>query len=492
MANNVFANGREIACKAAEGKSTCAFPDVCMTPPETPATPAGVPVPYPNTGYAKDTTKGSKTVKISGKPVMLRDQSYFKTSTGNEAGSAAKKGVVTGVNRGKVYFNSWSMNVKIEGKNVVRHLDLTTHNHGSVPGNTGVWRYIDTGVEAGQCERDKRKVEAKCKPKEEADQATGKRKRQGDVDKKPATWKDSACKGLEFKPLDNLDPAAIERKLNEILDVGKQLEDALRKAKDILVEKVETWALEKGGRLIAKSAVKGWLGPLGWVWTAYDVVSAGLEIKDMWGILDEMKEDIETLKQLPKEIEEIKKQGLTPKSLANAQAALARAVPCLRARKCMLVPYEKSRQSKQRGDEDSGCCPGQTPHHLMPKSQFKDAADCPGYNEDKAPCVCVEGTSHSKGGTHQKFHDFIEPEIKRAADAQGEMTYRQAKTIALNSHEKVFGHCSKACLAAQLDNHYKQVCGRPGKGFNENSKVRAASAKSNKVYQNVPQEGAEI
>jgi len=30
-------------------------------------------------------------------------------------------------------FNSWSMNVKIEGKNVVRHLDLTTHNHGSGP-----------------------------------------------------------------------------------------------------------------------------------------------------------------------------------------------------------------------------------------------------------------------------------------------------------------------------------------------------------------------
>ena len=69
-------------------------------------------MPYPNTGYAKDTTKGSKSVKISGKEVMLKDKSYFKQSTGDEAGSAAKKGVVTGVNRGKVYSNSWSMNVK--------------------------------------------------------------------------------------------------------------------------------------------------------------------------------------------------------------------------------------------------------------------------------------------------------------------------------------------------------------------------------------------
>lgn len=136
MANNVFVNGREIACKKSDGKSVCAFPDVCMTPPETPATPPGVPVPYPNTGYAKDTTNGSKTVKISGKEVMLKNKSYFKQSTGDEAGSAAKKGVVTGVNRGKVYFDSWSMNVKIEGKNVVRHLDLTTHNHASAPGNS--------------------------------------------------------------------------------------------------------------------------------------------------------------------------------------------------------------------------------------------------------------------------------------------------------------------------------------------------------------------
>ena len=35
---------------------------------------------------------------------------------------------------GKVYFNAWSMDVKVEGENVVRHLDMTTHNHGSGPG----------------------------------------------------------------------------------------------------------------------------------------------------------------------------------------------------------------------------------------------------------------------------------------------------------------------------------------------------------------------
>ena len=164
MANEVFANGREIACKAADGKSICAFPDVCFTPPQTPATPPGVPIPYPNTAFAKDTTKGSKTVKISNKEVMLKNKSHFKKSTGNEAGRAPKKGIVTSKIQGKVYFTSWSPNVKVEGKNVVRHLDLTTHNHGSATTNTGTWPYKDsmTPAQLKHCKDDMDKEKAAC------------------------------------------------------------------------------------------------------------------------------------------------------------------------------------------------------------------------------------------------------------------------------------------------------------------------------------------
>ena len=143
MANEVFANGRELSCRKGAGKSICAFPDVCMTPPENPATPPGVPIPYPNTGASSDTTSGSKAVQITGKEVMLKNKSYFKKSMGDEAGCAAKKGVVSSVNRGKVYFTSWSMDVKIEGENAVRHLDLTTHNHASPITNTGPWPFAD-------------------------------------------------------------------------------------------------------------------------------------------------------------------------------------------------------------------------------------------------------------------------------------------------------------------------------------------------------------
>jgi hypothetical protein len=74
----------------------------------------------------------------------LKNKSYFKTSTGDEAGCAAKKGVITSKIKGKVYFQAWSMDVKFEGKNVDRHLDLTTNNHASMPGDTPPWVYTDS------------------------------------------------------------------------------------------------------------------------------------------------------------------------------------------------------------------------------------------------------------------------------------------------------------------------------------------------------------
>ncbi|HEX2961519.1 MAG TPA: HNH/endonuclease VII fold toxin-2 domain-containing protein [Ignavibacteriales bacterium] len=166
MSNQVYANNREIACKAANGKAICSFPDVCFTPPQTPATPPGVPVPYPNTGMASDATSGSKNVRISGKEVMLKNKSYFKSSTGDEAGCAPKKGVVSSQNRGKVYFEAWSMDVKIEGENVVRHMDLTTHNHASPIGNTPVWMYIDEMAidnPKNPCASDIKKEKKACK-----------------------------------------------------------------------------------------------------------------------------------------------------------------------------------------------------------------------------------------------------------------------------------------------------------------------------------------
>jgi hypothetical protein len=167
MGNDVFANDREISCKAANGKSIAAFPDVCFTPPQTPATPPGVPIPYPNNGMASDCTDGSTTVKISGQEVMLKNKSYFKRSSGDEAGCAPKKGVITSKNMGKVYFKSWSMDVKVEGENVVRHMDMTTHNHASEPPQTPPWMHVDEMSPAvrKKCAGEINKAEGACKGK---------------------------------------------------------------------------------------------------------------------------------------------------------------------------------------------------------------------------------------------------------------------------------------------------------------------------------------
>ncbi len=165
MSNEVYANMMEVSCKAANGKSICAMPDVCMTPPQTPATPPGVPVPYPNTGMASDCTDGSSTVTISNQPVMLKDQSGFKKSTGDEAGSAPMKGVITATNTGKVYFVAWSMDVQVEGENVVRNLDLTIHNSNSCPANTPPQAYIDAaskGLPPKACAKEIEKIEEEC------------------------------------------------------------------------------------------------------------------------------------------------------------------------------------------------------------------------------------------------------------------------------------------------------------------------------------------
>jgi hypothetical protein len=136
MPHEVYANGMEIAAKAGMGKVIAAFPDVCLSPPSPPAGP--LPVPYPDTSFSSDLKEGSDTVKLGGKPAALAQQSYYQPSAlGDEAATKTfGMAVVTHQITGKTYFQAWSMDVLIEGKNACRHLDITTSNHASYPGST--------------------------------------------------------------------------------------------------------------------------------------------------------------------------------------------------------------------------------------------------------------------------------------------------------------------------------------------------------------------
>jgi hypothetical protein len=177
MSNEVYANGREIACKAASGKTVAAFPDVCLSPPSPPAGP--LPVPYPNTSSASDTTNGSSTVMISGEEVMLKDSSAFKTSTGDEAATKSLgMGVITHTIQGEASFISWSMDVKIEGQNVDRHLDITIHNEQSRVAQTPPYPYVDRmammNAAGSDCDKERENIADKCELKDKNGNPTGK------------------------------------------------------------------------------------------------------------------------------------------------------------------------------------------------------------------------------------------------------------------------------------------------------------------------------
>ena len=126
MGVTVGVNNLSVVHKDSSG-ITSAFPDVCKTP-----SPAGpVPIPYPNIAKSSDTADGSSTVKCDGNPICLKD-SNFSTSTGDEAGTAGG-GVVSNKTKGKAEFINYSFDVKVEGKNVARALDMMLHNDKNTP-----------------------------------------------------------------------------------------------------------------------------------------------------------------------------------------------------------------------------------------------------------------------------------------------------------------------------------------------------------------------
>jgi hypothetical protein len=126
MGVTVGVNNLTVVHKSSNG-IVIAFPDVCLTP-APPAPP--IPIPYPNIAKSSDTAKGAKTVKTDGNPVCLKD-SNFSRSMGDEAGT--QKGIMSVKNMGKAEFILFSFDVKIEGKNVARALDLMLCNDKNTP-----------------------------------------------------------------------------------------------------------------------------------------------------------------------------------------------------------------------------------------------------------------------------------------------------------------------------------------------------------------------
>ncbi|MFK7767239.1 MAG: PAAR-like domain-containing protein [Mariniblastus sp.] len=509
MPHHVYANDDEIASKSADGKSPVAFPDVCISPGPPPP-PSGIPIPYPNTCFAPDLTKVSKTVFIKRKGAALEDHSYFSKSTGDEpATQPLLKGVVSSALTGTCYFTSWSMNVKIEGKGVARHMDLVTHNH-SNPANTPAFPYVSATAKANECKKNIKKMEDKCKPepgkKSMLEKALGpkKFKKLENVLKKVGAdvdgWIGDHCTGLMIKPNSlkkDMNPDAkkaledfmenIETMTQDIDKIIKEkVLEVIGEVKDEIIDKAQDIAGKMVKKKLRNTAIRhtaalggaaiGGVGAIvteagATIWTAGDAIhgvfKAGSTAWDAWGQISDAQTIIDKIPEKLREMAEEAKKN-PQKAMANLMSILARINPCTRARRCILPKFKDTELPKAlQGD---GCCPGQTGHHLLPGEMYRNNPNCPKYTEKmhkNAPVICVEGTSNDfDTGTHGSMHKKLDDKIqdyRKGSWLSGKretISYEKAREMAIQTVMTTFPEsgCNPKCLRAQLDAFYKKMC----------------------------------
>lgn len=123
MGPTVYANGRSLVHAGDRLKMVAATPDVCKTP--TPGGPP-TPVPYPNIAKTSDLAGGTRKVTIAGNSVAV-EGAKLRVSVGDEGGTAGG-GVFSAKTKGAMSWGSCSVNVRFEGKGVVRFFEPTLHN----------------------------------------------------------------------------------------------------------------------------------------------------------------------------------------------------------------------------------------------------------------------------------------------------------------------------------------------------------------------------
>jgi hypothetical protein len=411
--------------------------------------------------------------------------------------------------------------------------------------NTPISYYLDTAAAAKDCKKDKEEMEKKCAP-DDKNKARGKGRpkarqthKNGDKD---ASWVLDHCGPLMVQP----GPKNFEEWYSEFSDIDGALKKIAGTLKDNVIGKLEQEALEYTGKQIAKLAVRrgltGWIPVVGWVLTAVDVgmtaYDAATKVSAIRDTVADLKGTVERLKEASSKISgtlgeykeklknwdkfnEKERNRIQSEVMADIQSAYAGADPCLRARKCMLVPFNKKGAAKWAG---KGCCPGQTGHHLLPDAMFRDGAkgeaakkawaadpanrdakgklkkmprdklpkrECWGnYTEGQSPTICVEGNDQHMG-SHGVMHSLTSTKLKaKGALGKSDMPYTDARDLVLEEVSKTYG-CTKECLKEQLDAYY---CGeaaskKPGCPDCKDAKVRPHDGTGEQP--DAPNDGAE-
>lgn len=509
MVTHVYANGREIASKSADGSSKHAMPDVCHTPPATASPtpikpfPPGVPVLYSNTCHASDITNGSRSVFILGKEIALENHSYFSVSEGDDfATKKLAKGIVSSAVKGLCYFQTWSPNVFVEGRAVARHLDMVSHNH-SNPTNTPLFPYLSRGWFGGHdCKKEQKRIEQACHD------SSNKSKKKPTPRKNDTTpsdhWTRDFCTGLQFGA-NYSNKGDIRKELEALLDEAQDKFENLSAGfwsylGSAAASGAGKLALRSGGRIAVGAIAGGAAGlatgpgavvasPAGATIAggAMTVVSIGdaviTAISGLWNLPENLEaanaaknlfhEAESLLEGLDQILDENGRLKLSDEELSDAigewQDMLAKINPCLRARKCNLVPHKDHKipglinSDKVETSRSGGCCKGQQGHHLITKDMMA-GVNCPGYSDDTAPTVCVEGNRLNRG-SHKRIHGAMDESMKRLRalnkiSPQETISMNDAIEAAVSSHQASFplSRCKESCIRAQLKKYYEELC----------------------------------
>lgn len=509
MVTHVYANGREIASKSADGSSKHAMPDVCHTPPATASPtpikpfPPGVPVLYSNTCHARDISNGSRSVFILGKEIALENHSYFSVSEGDDfATKKLAKGIISSAVKGLCYFQTWSPNVFVEGRAVARHLDMVSHNH-SNPTNTPLFPYLSRGWFGGHdCKKEQKRIEEACNDSKNKPKSPKKR---NPTDKSPANhWTRDFCTGLQFGA-NFEDKAALREELEDLLDNAQEqfqnlstgFWSALGSAAASGAGKL---AMRSGARIVVGAAAGGAAGlatgpgavvasptgaaVVGGVMTVVSigdtlvtVVSGLWNLPESWAAASAAEDLFNDAKGLFEGLDQILDENgelnITDRELSDAigewQDMIAKINPCLRARKCNLVPHTSpaipslANHNQVETSRSGGCCLGQQGHHLVPKAMMKEV-NCPGYRNSTAPTVCVEGNRTNKG-SHKRIHGEMDGRLRLLREQnkispQETISMKDALDAAVASHQTAFplSRCREKCIRAQLEEYYGKLC----------------------------------
>lgn len=397
------------------------------------------------------------------------------------------------------------------------------------PANTPTTYYIDTPDVKEKCASDFKKIDKACKPEEDRSEKNRHpvlRKMLGEKrvemldgmaskirNKYPVprnsknSWL-SHCDGLWIKP----DPQNYKKEISEFneqlsslsKDVGSAIEAQLKpwvdkvgsEIKERALEAAKDKAIKSGARSAARwgvgltGAAAGGVGAIvtegvATAWNIYDYTTTGYEVyttgSAALGELKEVRSAFELAKKAQGELENLARGASekTPTDLmADGMGVLARLNPCTRARRCLLVPYNKTGTSESLTGE--GCCPGQSGHHILPDEMTKDGG-CTGYTKGSAPTICAEGANNSNGShgvLHTSLGKGIQKHRKDRLFGSETISYGKARDLGIRSIQETFpeSKCDIKCLRSQLDSYYKDKCKKPlpavdGKGKKEGESV---------------------